>query len=89
MKKSMDPRAFPAATKIGKVWIETLQIDVECGLSKQANDKPYFVLKTPLHKTLDTEPSYSNESYDSELHKPLDGFQNALHNKHILGRSYY
>ena len=30
-----------------------------------------------------TEPSYSNESYDSVSCKPLDGFQNALHNKHI------
>ena len=31
-----------------------------------------------------TEPSYSNESYDSVSRKPLDGFQNALHNKHIF-----
>ena len=31
-----------------------------------------------------TEPSYSNESYDSVSCKPLDGFQNALHNKHIF-----
>ena len=31
-----------------------------------------------------TEPSYSNESYDSLSRKPLDGFQNALHNKHIF-----
>merc|ERR1711874_402539 len=31
-----------------------------------------------------TGPSYSNESYDSVSRKPLDGFQNALHNKHIF-----
>ena len=31
-----------------------------------------------------TEPSYSNESYDSVSLKSLDGFQNALHNKHIF-----
>jgi len=31
-----------------------------------------------------TEASYSNESYDSVSRKPLDRFQNALHNKHIF-----
>ena len=31
-----------------------------------------------------TGPSYSNESYDSVSRKPLNGFQNALHNKHIF-----
>ena len=28
-----------------------------------------------------TEPSYSNERYDSASHKPLDGFQNAFDTK--------
>ena len=31
-----------------------------------------------------TEPSYSNEIYDSVSLKALDGFQNALHSKHIF-----
>ena len=43
-----------------------------------------FDVYSALLAETDTEPSYSNESYDSVSRKPLDGFQNALHNKHIF-----
>ena len=34
--------SFPSCKVLGKVWIETLQIDVDCGLSKQAQICNFF-----------------------------------------------
>ena len=37
-----------------------------------------------LGTTRDTEPSYSNERYDTVSRKPLDGFQNTIDTKYVF-----